>query len=320
MGYNMKENDNIKSSNIRISVVMTTYNGERYLIQQLNSIAYQTKKADEVLIFDDCSTDSTVQLIKDFINNNKLSNWYLFTNKINLGWRKNFIQGISKAKGDIIFLSDQDDIWMKNKIERMSYIMSENEKILILSCNVRMKNDENMQLKVKRAVPKYKSKKLEKVQLNGSTYRPIRPGCAYAFKKEVIPEIERLWFEGLAHDSLIWVIGLIKESLYILNEPLVIQVRHAGNNTPTNEKTRKRRKELLDSRKELSVHLLNNIQYMSDRSQTWIRTYIHAAESRILFLQEGGMFRYINLLRYIRYYPKFASWFGDYIAFRNKGV
>lgn len=315
----MKKRDYIENNDISISVIMATYNGEKYLKKQLISIENQTIQADEVLIFDDCSSDSTVEIIKDFIKTYKLKNWYLYINKYNLGWRKNFIQGILKAKGKIIFLSDQDDIWFDNKIEQMVMTMHRHENIQVLSCNIRVKYDDNTQPRIRRTAKRYNIKGLERVKLNGSTYRPIRPGCAYAFSADILPEIAHLWLEGIAHDSLIWSIGLMKGSLYILNMPLMYQVRHEGNNTPSNEKTCRRRKELLEFRKELSFHLLRNMQDIPEENRRWIRQYINAAEKRLIFLNRGGIITYLSLLRYVKYYPKLISWIGDYIAFMNKG-
>ena len=315
----MKKRECRENNDIKISVIMATYNGEKYLEKQLISIANQTVQADEVLIFDDCSSDSTVEIIKDFIRNHRKKNWYVYVNKYNLGWRKNFVQGILKAKGKIIFLSDQDDIWFDNKIEQMVMIMDRYENIQVLSCNIRVKYNDNTQPKIRKSAKQYKIKKLERVRLNGSTYRPIRPGCAYAFSADILPDIKRLWIEDIAHDSLIWSIGLMRGSLYILNKPLMYQVRHEGNNTPSNEKTCKRRKELLESRKELSFHLLRNMKDISEEKKRWIQQYTNAAEERIIFLNRGGIISYLALLKYIKYYPKLVSWIGDLIAFMNKG-
>lgn len=73
-----------------ISVAMATYNGERFIIQQLSSILNQSVSVDEVIICDDCSTDSTVSLISDFIENNTLYNWRVIKNQENLGFSKKF--------------------------------------------------------------------------------------------------------------------------------------------------------------------------------------------------------------------------------------
>ncbi len=103
----------------RISVAMCTYNGSRFLPEQLASIAAQTRLPDEVVICDDGSTDSTPSIVADFAASASFPvRW--FRNPENLGSTKNFEQAIALCSGDLIVLSDQDDIWMPDKLERQA--------------------------------------------------------------------------------------------------------------------------------------------------------------------------------------------------------
>ena len=122
------------------SVVMATYNGEKNILEQLDSLLSQTKKINEVLICDDCSTDNTVDIISSFIEKNNLSStWHLKINEKNLGWRKNFFHLLNLASQDIIFTCDQDDIWHETKIEEMSSLFR-NKKIQVLVTDYHVKN------------------------------------------------------------------------------------------------------------------------------------------------------------------------------------
>lgn len=100
------------------SVALCTYNGEEYIIEQLNSIIEQTITTNEIIICDDCSTDNTVIIIQEFIERNKTQNIKFFINNQNLGFVKNFEKCISLSTHEYIFLSDQDDFWFPDKIER----------------------------------------------------------------------------------------------------------------------------------------------------------------------------------------------------------
>ena len=71
---------------MRLSIVLSTYNGEAYITEQLDSILNQTRKADEVLIFDDCSTDNTPQIIEQFISEHTLTTWTFAVKQENKGW------------------------------------------------------------------------------------------------------------------------------------------------------------------------------------------------------------------------------------------
>ncbi len=97
-----------------VSVVIATYNGEVFLKQQLDSIINQTYKHLEIIIVDDCSTDNTTALVKEYQQHN--SNIKLFINEKNLGYVKNFEKGMLLASGEFIAPCDQDDIWCDDKI------------------------------------------------------------------------------------------------------------------------------------------------------------------------------------------------------------
>lgn len=98
-----------------VSVVMCTYNGAPYLIEQLDSIAAQSAPPDEVIVVDDASTDETPALLRDYAARSPLR-IRLHVNSVNLGYRKNFAQAMSLASGDLLFLCDQDDTWHPDKI------------------------------------------------------------------------------------------------------------------------------------------------------------------------------------------------------------
>lgn len=97
-----------------VSIAVCTYNGERYLREQLDSLVSQTYHNIEIIVVDDCSTDDTCEVIADYIG---LPNLTFFKNDYNLGYVKNFEKAISFCSGDFIALSDQDDVWCPQKIE-----------------------------------------------------------------------------------------------------------------------------------------------------------------------------------------------------------
>ncbi|MFC1222324.1 glycosyltransferase family 2 protein [Pedobacter sp. BG31] len=100
-----------------VSIVMCTYNGEKYLIDQLNSLLTQTYKNIEIVIVDDHSTDNTRSILLSY--QKRYPSIKLFFNKENLGFNKNFEKSIRLSKGEYISICDQDDIWYSNKLERL---------------------------------------------------------------------------------------------------------------------------------------------------------------------------------------------------------
>lgn len=106
------------------SIALCTYNGEKYLREQLDSLINQTYPNIEIVAVDDCSTDGTMQILTEY--SDKYSFMQVFANERNLGLSKNFEKAISLCKGDFITISDQDDIWHLDKIEKLLPEMADN--------------------------------------------------------------------------------------------------------------------------------------------------------------------------------------------------
>ena len=240
-----------------ISVVMTTYNGEKYIVEQLDSIRLQTKKPDEVIICDDLSTDNTYEIIRRYICTHSLNNWILMKNERNLGWKRNFYYAISQAKGEIVFLADQDDIWNLNKIEDMVNIIISNPNIEVLVGQSDIFYVENKRIDppfysfknrcfyldsmwqgkgffslVNSFFKKKKTytKKVSRIIFSLAIAQSQRQGCVMAFQKEFWNKIKIYWDADMPHDSLLWMYGAIYDGLYDYDCP-VIQYRHHGSNT-----------------------------------------------------------------------------------------
>lgn len=100
-----------------ISVALCTYNGEKFLLEQMDSILAQTYKNLEIIIVDDCSTDKTTEIINVYAEKDKRIK--LFRNEANLGFNKNFEKALRLTSGDYITISDQDDIWLPQKLQQL---------------------------------------------------------------------------------------------------------------------------------------------------------------------------------------------------------
>ncbi len=125
-----------------ISIALATYNGAQYLEEQLNSYIDQTRKPDEIVVCDDCSTDGTLSVLKNFrkkapfpvkINQN-------LTNK---GTVASFANAVNGCSGDFIFFSDHDDVWLENKIEVMMRAFEGDPSVGLVFCDAEVV-DENL--------------------------------------------------------------------------------------------------------------------------------------------------------------------------------
>ncbi len=183
---------------MKISVVMSTYNGEKYIVEQLDSLRVQTKLIDEVIIYDDASNDSTVAIIKSYIDQYALNNWKLYLGEENLGYIQGFTSVLKYATGDIIFLADQDDIWLSDKIEGMYQYMRKYPQILALNSSFSF-IDGSGKVMPGRSVPfsenngymHFKKIKKDRVVSISDTYilqNDVSPGCTMAIRRKLLQD------------------------------------------------------------------------------------------------------------------------------------
>ena len=100
-----------------ISIALCTYNGEKFLQEQMDSILAQTYQKLEIIVVDDCSTDETIDIVNVYAE--KDSRIKLFRNEVNLGFNKNFERALGLTSGEYIAICDQDDIWLPQKLQRL---------------------------------------------------------------------------------------------------------------------------------------------------------------------------------------------------------
>ncbi len=125
-----------------VSVALATYNGEEYLREQLESIEKQSILPFEVVVFDDASTDKTLDIVKKFKDRIGCE-IKVKRNDHNIGYRKNFIECMKECRGDIVVFCDQDDIWHKNKIhEIIKYFSESNNLVVTHDCSVNFMENE----------------------------------------------------------------------------------------------------------------------------------------------------------------------------------
>ena len=109
--------------NPTVSVVMATYNGQKYIQEQLDSILSQSYPIQEIVIQDDGSTDETISILKTYAK--KYPSIHIYQNQKNLGFNLNFITAFQRVSTDLVCISDQDDIWFSDKIEKQVAAISD---------------------------------------------------------------------------------------------------------------------------------------------------------------------------------------------------
>lgn len=300
---------------MKVSVVLSSYNGAKYITEQLNSILHQTRRPDEVLIFDDCSNDETPKIVSHFIEAYGLKeSWKIRCNENNLGWKRNFMEGFKVATGDFIFSADQDDIWMPEKLEKMENILKINNNITLLSCNLLPLYEGSSQKIHPMFVRSYGKNGLEKVNMGKFFISPLRPGCTYAFRKELLKKANEVWYPEWAHDSVLYLVSLVTDGYYILNEPLITFRRHEHNNSPKNLRTRECR--IHDSKDYLRrLELIKERQFswnISEHNMQRIEQALDFYHARISFFNNKGLSKNLSFLKYGGFYADIRSFLGDY--------
>jgi glycosyltransferase involved in cell wall biosynthesis len=113
------------------SVVLTTCQGRRFVELQLRSIVEQTNPPDEVIILDDASTDGTPEIVRRLLEGGSIP-WRLISNPTRLGVLANLEQGLRLAKGDVVALADQDDIWRADKLSRLVPLFQQDPRLAVV--------------------------------------------------------------------------------------------------------------------------------------------------------------------------------------------
>ena len=214
----------------KISVVLATFNGIKFIKEQLDSIRTQTQIPDEVIISDDCSNDGTYEFCRKYIDEHKLNGWTVHRNPENLGVRKNFRNAMMKCTGDYIFTCDQDDIWIPDKISVMVQAMNEHPEILLLASNyIPFRNGETINAHVKNL--SRDDGEIIPLRLKDYWLGNLRPGCTFCFRRKILERFSVMDIEKRHHDSMLWKYAMLSDGLYLINRQTIKFRRHDSNAT-----------------------------------------------------------------------------------------
>lgn len=216
----------------RLSVAMCTYNGAQYLREQLDSIASQTRLPDELVVCDDRSHDDTIEIVKTFASKAPFP-VRLTINEENLGSTKNFEKAIELCEGDIIALSDQDDVWHPEKLMRIEAVFSTSPRIGAVFTDAEVVVEDLYPLGYRLWQSVRFSRIEQKRVTKGSAVKVLLKhnvvtGATMAFRaefKELILPIPASW----VHDGWIALIIAFLADLAIIHEPLIKYRQHSKN-------------------------------------------------------------------------------------------
>lgn len=214
-----------------ISVCMCTYNGEKYIEEQLESLRNQTLQPDEVIICDDRSGDKTAVLVEEYIHKYHLENtWRLLVNTENRGYPDNFYFGMGLCRGDVIFLADQDDIWHPEKVERTYGVLMEHPGAKVACCKFGLIDGAGEKLHtVMKPTYSGESRRVERISLEQVFYRSEWNGMVLAYRREWYEKRNAKEKYAIPHDMLLAAEAAEEQGFLRLDEELAYHRRHDNN-------------------------------------------------------------------------------------------
>ena len=204
----------------KISVAMATYNGELFLNEQLNSIIACLTEHDEIVISDDGSTDRTIEIIESFRAQDDRIHIYSGPGK---GIKQNFENAIRNCSGEIIFLSDQDDVWRKDKV-KLVLKEFEDPNCMVVNHNAEITDAEGTT--TGSTMFEYRNSKPGIIR---NIWKNSYVGCCMAFRRKLISNILPIPDDIEMHDQWIGIIGERNGKSVFLDENLIGYRRHGAN-------------------------------------------------------------------------------------------
>lgn len=253
-----------------VSIAMATYNGARYIKEQLHSLISQTYKNIEIIIVDDCSNDKTKEIIKGF-SDDRIT---LIENDQNVGCTLSFEKAIKHCNGAYIALCDQDDIWNRNKIEIL--LKEINGYSLIYSNCSFIDGQGNKTTRPGSFVNKLhgKDSSFEKIELL-TLFNSFVLGCSIMFERTLMKRILPIYDNGSNHDKWIVFQASLLNGIKYINEEL-FSYRIHGENLSFKKRTRNKK------RKNIVIYfpydaIIRNYPYTESNSR--VRNVIKAVEN-----------------------------------------
>ncbi len=206
-----------------ISVCLTTYNGENYIIEQLESILHQLSEMDEVIVSDDGSTDNTLAIIENLQDKRIV----ILKHERAGGVVSNMENALKHARGNIIFLADQDDVWLPEKVER-SLVALRDAQLVISDCYV---TDGELNVIHDSFFKKNSSNRNKFIALIKNPYL----GCCMAFNKSLLDIALPFPKDIPMHDIWLGNVAAFKKSVLFIPDKLIYYRRHDMNVSTASE-------------------------------------------------------------------------------------
>lgn len=207
-----------------VSIAMTTFNGKQYVVSQIESIVPHLLEGDELIISDDGSTDGTLEILQDYAQKNEKIKVFNGPKK---GVVKNFEFALSKSTGDIILISDQDDIWLPDKLEVMRNAFLNDDNLFLVLHDMYISNDYQI-LNGIEGISSYERRKRKHGVVNNWIYSGYF-GCCMGLSKTFLNKILPFPRHVNLYDQWIGMIGEHYKKTIFIDDKLIIHREHSNN-------------------------------------------------------------------------------------------
>lgn len=218
--------DPVSAAIPRVSVCMAAYNGSRHIAEQIESILAELMAEDELIIVNDCSTDETAAIVRGI----KDSRIRLINAELNAGYVRTFEKALSEARGEYVFLSDQDDVWIPGRVELMIGALH-GKRMVVSNCqHVGGALGRFHELRLRAKDSSHTIRNIIGILVG---YR-LHWGCAMAFRRTMLVN-QILPFPSYmreSHDQWIAMVGITDRSIQYMEEDTVLHRLHGENLTP----------------------------------------------------------------------------------------
>ncbi|MCF6093264.1 glycosyltransferase family 2 protein [Microaerobacter geothermalis] len=220
--------------NVLVDILLSTYNGSKYLQKLMNSIINQTYQNWRLLIRDDGSTDGTINIIHNFVKQFPTKIIYIEDQYNNLGPSQSFSKLIEYSNANYIMFCDQDDIWLNNKIELILEKMLQLEKEfqnkpLLVHTDLTVV-DKDLQV-ISNSFWKYQKLNPAYKNLNHLLIQNIATGCTMMMNKRLKELAHPIPDKAIMHDWWIALVASIYSGIYHINASTILYRQHGENNT-----------------------------------------------------------------------------------------
>lgn len=227
---------------MKISIAMATYNGERFIREQLNSLAAQTRLPDELVVVDDGSVDRTLEILEQFKQKAAFA-VRIFRNEENVGYADTFMHAASLCVSDLVAFCDQDDIWLPGKLQCAVAPLEDSAIVLTIhSCRMVTETLNPMlrpglwvtrdEVKPAMGVPPVRGSDIE-----------VYGGFNLTIRRSLMEKVLCVWPWGIAretgiphvlgHDEVVYQLARAEGSVAYIKQALVLYRQHSGNAAST---------------------------------------------------------------------------------------